>query len=177
MCVLLFDAFKHFLLKFTLRKLNSSERKFEEIYELWRAKRYQAYLGKHLLWYHYLRLSFVYKTVSQISFKLFCSGGKRLSSEFLRKWGWFQGHNERFRNILAKNQNFKKLRQDFVDERVLITTTLTSSCHWETLVPFCLRKKKPKNAFLTLNSLVIVSYCKIVQKNKLALQSNNKLAI
>ena len=97
--------------------------------------------------------------------------------EFLRKWGWFQGHNERFRNILAKNQNFKKLRQDFVDERVLITTTLTSSCHWETLVPFCLRKKKPKNAFLTLNSLVIVSYCKIVQKNKLALQSNNKLAI
>ena len=82
-----------------------------------------------------------------------------------------------FQNILTKNQNFKKLRHDFVDERALITTTLTSSCHWKTLVPFCLRKKKPKNAFLTLNSLAIVNYYKIVQKNKLALQNNNKLAI
>ena len=25
-----------------------------------------------------------------------------------------------------------------------------SSCHWETLVPFCLRKKRPQNGFLTL---------------------------
>ena len=32
-------------------------------------------------------------------------------------------------NILAKNQNFKKLRHSFVDERALITTTLMSSCH------------------------------------------------
>ena len=32
----------------------------------------------------------------------------------------------------------------------LITTTLISSCHWKTLVPFCLRKKIPENAFLTL---------------------------
>ena len=66
-------------------------------------------------------------------------------------------------NILAKNQNFKKLRHSFVDERALITTTLISSCHWKTLVPFCLRKKRPENAFLTL----IVNYRKIVQKNKL----------
>ena len=66
-------------------------------------------------------------------------------------------------NISAKNQNFKKLRHGFVDERALITTTLISSCHWKTLVPFCLRKKRPENAFLTL----IVNYRKIVQKNKL----------
>ena len=32
----------------------------------------------------------------------------------------------------------------------MITTALTSSCHWKTLVPFCLRKKRPENAFLTL---------------------------
>ena len=62
--------------------------------------------------------------------------------------------------ILAKNKNFKKLRHGFVDERALITTTLISSCHWKTLVPFCLRKKIPENAFLTL----IVNYRKIVQK-------------
>ena len=66
-------------------------------------------------------------------------------------------------NTLTKNKNFKKLRQDFVDERAMITTTLWSSCHWQTLVPFYLRKKKPEKALLTLT----VNYRKIVQKNKL----------
>ena len=49
-------------------------------------------------------------------------------------------------NILAKN--FKKLRHGFADERALITMTV-SSCHWKTLVPFCLPNKRPENAFLT----------------------------
>ena len=66
-------------------------------------------------------------------------------------------------NILAKNENFKKLRQGFVDEGAVITTTLMSSCHWKTLAPFCLRKKITEKAFLTLT----VNYRKIVQKNKL----------
>ena len=67
-------------------------------------------------------------------------------------------------NTLAKNQNFKNLRHGFVDERALITTTLISSRHWKkTLVPFCLQKKRPENASLT----IIVNYRKIVQKNKL----------
>ena len=66
-------------------------------------------------------------------------------------------------NILAKSKNFKKLMQCFVDERALITTTLISSCLWKTLVPFCLQKKRPENAFLSL----IVNYRKVVQKNKL----------
>ena len=65
-------------------------------------------------------------------------------------------------NILAKNSNFGKLRHGFVDERALITTTI-SSCHLKTLVPFCLRKKRLENAFLTL----ILNYRKITQKNKL----------
>ena len=55
------------------------------------------------------------------------------------------------------------MRQSFVDETALIATPLISSYHWKTLVPFCLRKKRPENAFLTL----IVNYRKIVQKNKL----------
>ena len=66
-------------------------------------------------------------------------------------------------NILDKNQNFEKLKHDFVDERAMVTTTLLSSSHWKTFVPFCLRKKKPENAFLTL----MVSYCKIAHKKKL----------
>ena len=37
--------------------------------------------------------------------------------------------------ILSKNQNFKKLKHGFVEERVMITTTVTSSCQWKTLVP------------------------------------------
>ena len=65
-------------------------------------------------------------------------------------------------NILARNQNCKKLRHGF-QKSALITTTSISSYHWKTLVHFCLWKKIPENAFLTL----IVNYCKIVQKNKL----------
>ena len=40
---------------------------------------------------------------------------------------------------------------------------LTSSWNWKQIVSFCLPKKTPENAFLTL----IVNYFKIVQKNKL----------
>ena len=47
-------------------------------------------------------------------------------------------------NILAKNQNFRKLRQGFVNEGALIKATLVSSCHWKTLVPFF---KRPENAY------------------------------
>ena len=53
-------------------------------------------------------------------------------------------------NILAKNQNFKKLIHGSVDEGAMIKTTLMSSCHWKTLVLFCLRKKRSENALLTL---------------------------
>ena len=66
-------------------------------------------------------------------------------------------------NILAKNQNFKKLRHGFVDKRTISTMALTSSCHWKTLVTFWFWKKIPENASLTL----MVNYRKIVQKNKL----------
>ena len=75
------------------------------------------------------------------------------------------------RNILAKNQNFKKLRHSFVDEKAMITMTLWFSCHWKMLVPFCLWKKRPEKEFLT----VTVNYCKIVQKNKLYHSKKNWL--
>ena len=47
-------------------------------------------------------------------------------------------------NILAKNENFKKLRQDFADERALLTTRLISFWDWETLVPFSCERKDLK---------------------------------
>ena len=49
---------------------------------------------------------------------------------------------------------------------------LISSCHRKTLVPFCLRKKRPQNAFLTLTA----NYRKIVQKNKLRHSKQHKIA-
>ena len=64
-----------------------------------------------------------------------------LLSKFLRKWAWFQGHSKRF----PKYPGWKS-----VDERALIKTTLIYSSHWKTVVPFCLRKERPKNTFLTL---------------------------
>ena len=127
-----------------------SERKFEEMHYLWRAKMYKVYLGERLHWHYRLQLSFVYKTVPQISFKLCFSGDKKLLSEVLRKWGWFRDTMNVSLNILAKNQNFKKLKNCFVDERAMIKTTLISSCHWKTCVPFCLPKKILENALLTL---------------------------
>ena len=47
------------------------------------------HLGKSFFWDCFLHLSFIHKTVSQISFSFFCTGDKRVLSEFLRKWGWF----------------------------------------------------------------------------------------
>ena len=61
-----------------------------------KSKKVKALLGKHLFWVYNLQLSFVYKTMSQISFNLFFLGDKRLLSEFLWKWGWFHELNERF---------------------------------------------------------------------------------
>ena len=71
---------KHLLLRKidVLKTAFFSERKFEEMHWIWRAKRYKLYSVEHLYWHYCLQLSFVYKTVCPISFKLFCSGDKRL---------------------------------------------------------------------------------------------------
>ena len=155
MCVLLFDVFKNLLFRKTdLLKICTS---FEE-------QKGTGYTRENI-YFGIIIFSYLSSTKPCLRFLLNC---------FVREIkGFYQSSLENevdFRdimnvspNILAKNQNFKKLRHSFVDERALITTTLISSCHWKTLVPFCLRKKRPENAFLTLT----VNYRKIVQKNKL----------
>ena len=75
---------------------------------LWKAKRYKVYSRKRLLWHYRLQLSFVYKKLSQISFNLFWSGDKRFLSEFLGKWRWCHGHNERFAKYLGQKLKFQK---------------------------------------------------------------------
>ena len=66
-----------------------------------KSKKVQGIFGETFILALCLQLSFVFKMVSQISFNLFCSGDKSLFSEFLRKRGWFQGHNERFPKYLG----------------------------------------------------------------------------
>ena len=70
----------------------------------------KVYSGKRLFWYYCLQMSFTYKTMSQISFNLFWSEDKRILPEFLRKLGWFQGHNERFTKYLDLKLKFQKPR-------------------------------------------------------------------
>ena len=47
-----------------------------------------------------------------------------------------------------------KLRHGFMDEKAMITTTLISSYHWKTLVPFCLRNSW-KRTFKTNSELLL----------------------
>ena len=51
-------------------------------------------------------------------------------------------------NILPENQNFTKLRHDFVSERAMTTTTLISSCHCS----FLLAKEKAWKRIFKTNS-------------------------
>ena len=119
--------------KLTFSKLNGnlnfSKRKFEEIHQLWRTKKFKVYLGKRLFWHYYLQLFFVYKTVSQISFKSFCLGGERLLSEFLRKWGWFQGQwtfpsYSGLKIKISKNWDNELWQNDIEKQIMLFETTV-----------------------------------------------------
>ena len=85
-----------------------------------KSKKVLGVLGKRLFCHYRLRLSLVYKTLSQISFNLFCSGDKRLLSEFLRKWDWLHGHNERFTSIPWLKIRKKKFQK-----------TETRFCRWK----------------------------------------------
>ena len=77
-------------------------------------------------------------------------------------------------DILAKNQNFKKLIHTFVNEIVLKTKTLISSCPWKTLVLFSLRKKRPENAFFNTNSKLSQNR---TEESSYVTENNNKFTI
>ena len=101
-----------------------------------RAKRYKIYSRKRLLWYYRLQLSLVYKTMSQIYSNLFCSGDKSLLSEFLRKWGWFHGHNERLPKYLGQKLKLQKTEtcfcrwksNDFNDTNIFLSLENPFAC-------------------------------------------------
>ena len=96
----------------------------------------KVYSGKRLFWYYCLQMSFTYKTMSQISFNLFWSEDKRILPEFLRKLGWFQGHNERFTKHLDLKLRFQKTetKKLFTCERKDLKTQNTQTPNYGNIV-------------------------------------------
>ena len=156
MCVLLFDVFEHLLLRKTdilktCWKSNILGKKIWRNALALKSKKPQVTFGKTFI---LTFIIFVYKTMSQISFKLFCSGDKRLLSEFLRKWGWFQGHNERFPKYLGEKLKFQKTKTRFCRWKSTDNNDINLFRSLENSCTLCER-----NTFFT----IIVNYRKIVQ--------------
>ena len=168
MYVLLFDVFKYLLLRKTVvlktcRKKYISWRKNQKKCTSFEEQKGTRYIQENL-YFGIIFFSCLSSTKRCLRFPLNCIVReiKGFYQSSLANEVDFRDIMNVFPNILAKKQNSKKLSHAFVNERALVTS-LISSCHWKTLVPFCLQKKRPENAFLTL----IVNYHKIVQKNKL----------
>ena len=113
---------------------------------------YKVYSGKRLSWHYFIQLSFVHKTVSQISFNLFCSRDKRLLSEFLRKWGWYQGHNERFPKYVGKKLKFQKTETQFYRWRSTDNNDINIFLSLENPCTFLLAKEKTFKRIFNTNS-------------------------
>ena len=90
--------------------------------------------------------------MSQISFKLFCSGDKRLLSEFLRKWGWFQGHNERFPKYLGEKLKFQKTKTRFCRWKSTDNNDINIFLSLENPCTFLLAKEKTWKRIFNTNS-------------------------
>ena len=153
MCVLLFVVFKHLLLRKTGVLKTCGKNKFLGR-KIWRNalalknEKIQGIFGKALI-------------LALLSSAAFPSTKQWLRSRlncFVRKVKGFcqssLGNEIDFGdimnvspNILTKILNFKTLTHDSVDERPLITTTLISSCHWKTFVPFACERKDLKMHF------------------------------
>ena len=124
---------------------------------------YKVYSGKRLYQHYRLQLSFVYKTVSNISFKFFCPEDKRLLQEFHWKWGWFQKYNERFPKYLGSKLKFQKTETQFCRWKSNDNNDVNIFTRKAVYLFACEKKGLKKNALLTLT----LNYPKILQKNKL----------
>ena len=116
MCILLFDVFKHLLLRKTevLKTCQKSRRNALAL----KSKKVDCSSTKSCLRFPLNCL------VRDIKGFYLSSLGNEVN---------FRDIMNVFPNILAKNSNFRKLRQGFVDDRAPITTKLIYSCHWKPL--------------------------------------------
>ena len=131
----------------------------------WCSQNFDFLENKCLFWHYHLQLSFIYKTVPQISFNLFCSGDKRILAEFdLSKVDFTDIIN--VSPYLGWKLKFRKTESRFCKWR-------SNDCYWKILVPFCSWKKRPEKAFLALT----VNNLKTIQKKKYVTKNNSKLTI
>ena len=162
MHLLLFDDFKHLLLRKTDFLKTCWKSKFFGK-KIWRnavaltSKKVQGIFGKT-----FILALLSSRTVSQISFKLFCLGDTRLLSEFLLKWGWFQRHNERFPKYLGWKLKFQKTEARFCRWKTTDNNNINIFLSLENPCTFLLAKEKTWKHIFNISS---VKYRKIVQKN------------
>ena len=138
-------------------------------------KRWKVNSGKHLFCHYRLQLSFVYKTVSQISFNLFYSGDKSFLSEFLRKRGSFHRHNEHFLKYLDWKIKLQKTgtwfcrlkNNDYNDINIFLS--LENPC------TFLFVTEKTWKCIFNSNSVLYL--WKSYRKANYAIQNNSKLDI
>ena len=156
MYVLLFVVFKHLLLRETDVLITCRKSKFLRNKNLKKCTSFEAekdIFGKtFIFWHYYLQLSFVCKTVSQILFKLFCSGDKRLLSQFLMKWNLFQDIMNVSPDIFKKSLKFQKIKTNFCRWERTDNNDINIFLSLENPCTFLLRKEKMwKHIFNTNN--------------------------
>ena len=77
---------------------------------------------------------------------------KMLSSEFLRKWGWIQGHNECFHKYLSQKWKFQKTETHFWRWKSTDNNDINIFLSLENPCTFLLAKEKTwKRIFITNN--------------------------
>ena len=86
-----------------------------------------------------------------ISFKLFCLGHKRLFSEFLRKWGWFQGH-DCFPEYLGQKWESQKTETRFCRWKSTDKSDINIFLSLENPCTFLLTKEKTWKRIFNINS-------------------------
>ena len=147
------------------------ERKFEEMHQLWRAKRYKLYSGN--VYFVIIIFSCLSPTTQGLTGLLICFA-RQIKGFYQRSLGNevdFKDIMNISSNIMAKNKYFKKLRHGFVQARAMISATLKSSCHWKTIIVIA-KEKTWKNIFSTNSELLHNR-----TEKEIVIQDNSKLAI
>ena len=103
-----------------------------------------------------LSSSAVFRLQKRVSyfFYLLCSGDKMPLPEFLRKWGWFHEHNERFPKYLSQKLKFQKTETKFCGWKSSDYNNINIFLSLENPCTFLLAKEKTwKRMFNATNEL------------------------
>ena len=115
-----------------------------------KSKRYKIYSGKCLFCHYCLQLSFACKIMSQISFNLFAREIKDFYQSSIRNEVDFRDLMNASPNILAKNSNFKKVRQ-FCRWKSTDNNDFNIFLSLETTCTFLVAKEKTWKRIFNLN--------------------------